>query len=187
MESKISETTTEYTRPNKGYEISVIYERILSRFFSIQSGMQYQSYNFQLGYDRKSLQDIELEKIIVPLIFSYNSDLFKHVNFSLFSGPQMGTVVTSSMRSLSIPNNTRDTTITVLALNKVDFGIMYGASVEISVEKLKVVKLIIGGRGSYGLSNISDDVDTESNQWNIIPNNSTIKTFGGFMGLKFVL
>jgi len=187
MESKISETTTEFTRPDKGYEISVIYERILSRFFSMQSGMQYQSHNFTLGYDRKSLYNIDMEKIIIPLIFTYNSDLCKQVNFSLFSGPQVGTLLTSSLSSLSMSNENKDTTNTVLALNKVDFGIMYGASVEISLEKFNAVKFIIGGRGSYGLSNISNNVDIESNQLNIVPNNSTIKTFGGFIGLKFVL
>ncbi len=187
VESKISEETTIYTEPEKGYELSIMYDRIFSRFFSVQSGLQYQSINFKLGPDRQSLSAIQLEKIVVPLIFSFNSDLCKKVNFSLFSGPVLGATISSSINSLSVEEISRDTTITVVSVKNPDFGIMYGAAMEISIDKLQVVKLLIGGRGTYGISDIYKEVNSQSNHLNIIPENSTIKTFGGFIGLKFAL
>lgn len=187
METKISDINTVYTEPEKGVECSVFYERLFNRFFSIQSGLQYQSLNFKLGPDRNSLYEVQLEKIIIPLVFTFNSDLCKQVNFSLFSGPLMGALVNSHLKSISVDEINRGTAITIISVKKVDFGIMYGAAMEISFDKFHIVKFSIGGRGSYGISDIYNVGDIGSNQSNIIPKNSSIKTFGGFIGLKFAL
>lgn len=187
LETKISDENAVFTEPELGHEFSVLYERIFNQFFSIQSGLQYQSVNFKLGPDRKSLYEVQLEKIIVPLVFTLNSDLCKQVNFSLFSGPVIGATVNSSLNSLSVDDINRDTAITVISVKKADFGIMYGAAMEIGIDKFQVVKFLIGGRGTYGFSDINNDEDMGSNQLNIVPENSTIKTFGGFIGFKFAI
>ena len=115
------------------------------------------------------------------------SDFCKQVNFSLFSGPVIGATVNSSLNSLSVDDINRDTAITVISVKKADFGIMYGAAMEIGLDKFQVVKFLIGGRGTYGFSDINNDEDMGSNQLNIVPENSTIKTFGGFIGFKFAI
>ncbi len=186
LDNKISEDQTLYGKPAPGYGINLMYTGIINRFFSFQTGIIYHSMKYELVGDQKIHYNIQLDRINIPILFTLNSDICKIINYSLFAGPQMSRTINSNFENFNFPNNThRDTSQTILSVNNDDYGIAYGASADIAINKSRTIRIEIGGRGSFGFANIAGSVEDESNQENILANNTTIKTFGGYMGLKF--
>ncbi|MFI5172712.1 MAG: outer membrane beta-barrel protein, partial [Chitinophagales bacterium] len=161
-----------------------LYTNIINRFISIQTGLIYHSINYELVGDHKMHYDIHLDNINVPLLIGINSDVCKVVNYSLFTGFQFGRNINSTLNNQNY-NLTRDTIQTVIALNKCDIGIAYGAGMDIALNKSRNIRLELGGRGSFGLGNICGKVDQAANEENIFTGETTINTFGGYAGIKF--
>ena len=186
IDNKISDDQTLYGKPVPGYGVNLLYTGIINRYFSVQTGLMYHSMDYELVDDKKIHYDIHLDNIYIPILFTLNSDVCKIVNYSLYAGPQISRNINSQMENINFSNNTnRDTIQTVLSVNKGDYGIAYGAGADVAINKSRTLRVELGGRGSFGFADISGRLQDESHQENILAENTKIKTFGGYIGLKF--
>ncbi len=183
LESKVCATQSIYTRPESGYSLSLQYEHIYRRYFSVETGLSYLKLNYNLSYESKVEYKVQLDNINIPLLFKYNSDLSNFINYSLFAGPQIGGNLHSDV-SYKFYNDTQDTINRVLSLAPATFGLSYGASAEFTFNKAKTLKFVISGKGNYDLTKATASVNEKTFEKNIIPDETRMISYGIYFGLK---
>ena len=180
-----TEGKKQYGDPYAGYGISLFYTSIINRFFSIQTGMLYHNMGYEVSMEKHRNYELELTNLQIPVMATLNTDKFACFNYSVFVGPQFTYNITSTYVKPISTVALRDTSQVILSVANVDFGIAYGAGADIALNKAKTLRIDMGYRGSLGFTDRSGP-ESETNQVNIIPENTTINTFGGYVGMKMV-
>ena len=186
LQTKVTPDQVEYTKPSPGYSLGIIYENIFNRYFSVQTGINYFSIDYGKEEQKKSEYNFHIDNIYIPITAVLNTDFCDQFSYSIFGGVQVGYNIHSEMGEVGF-TNTKKSDGAFVDVKPFDIAATYGANAEICVNKKRTLKLIFGGRGSYGFIDISENSLEGNNQFNVIPENTTIKIFGGFAGLKFVI
>lgn len=129
-------------------------------------------------------QQVDIDYVNIPLLLSLNTGRMRMVNLNLVVGPQWGINVGSELTTKG--SNGTATAHGVLAVKDNDFGIAYGAGVDIGLNPMRTVRLDIGFRGVLGLLDISDrDAVLETNSYYILKKDN-VETYSGYIGFTFL-
>lgn len=134
---------------------------------------------------RERENTIRLKYINVPLLFRFNTDYSKPVNFNVVLGPQLGLNVGSSVDADDANGAGVDTIQARVAVKKGDIGIAYGAGLDFGMGTSGSVRLNIGFRGVLGLVDISDRSNNRTTTEYYVLDRSKVKTYAGYIGLSF--
>lgn len=126
-------------------------------------------------------QNIQLRYVNVPILLSLNTSKTKAINLGIVGGPQFGFSVGS--RLLTSGSSDKGA---ILAVKKNDFGLAYGAGLDIGLNPSHTVRLGLGYRGVYGLVDISDDSGTLVNESYYILDRTKVKTDAVYVGFSFL-
>lgn len=183
--TKTPDDMKQYGEPKPGFGISFLFSKIMNRYINIQTGIMYHEMSYGLPIEKHKDYQLHLTNLQIPLLAVFNTDKFCCINYSIFVGPQF----TYNLSSSYIPPESalalRDTTHVILSVSPGDIGIAYGAGGDIAINKAKTMRIDIGYRGSLGFTDRSGNLE-EANQVNIIPQRTTINTFGGYLGFKMI-
>lgn len=183
--TKITDNLKQYGKPKPGYGISILFSKILNRYFNLQSGLIYHNMSYEFPLEKHKYYQLQLNNLQIPLLAAINTDKCCLINYTIFLGPQ----ITYNLSSSYIPPESaialRDTSQVILSVNRLDIGFAYGAGGDIAINKTKSMRIDVGYRGSLGFTDRSGNVDA-TNQINIIPQRTTVNTFGGYIGFKMV-
>ena len=154
---------------NIGLELNIIYNHLI------------------LDYrDHQLLRKIELDYVDIPFLLSMNKGKTDRVNFSAVLGPQIGFNVGSEFTSNGSTNGVEHSSA-IFAIKKSNFGIAYGAGIDVGLNLLRTVKLELGFRGVLGLTDISDRrVAIQPNQYFALREGGGLRTYSGYVGLMFL-
>lgn len=134
--------------------------------------------------DRSLERTINLSYIHFPLLFRYNTDITRPVNFNVVVGPQFGINVGSNVKTEG--GTVADTVEAVLAVKPADFGVAYGAGFNFGLGPDANPKINLGFRGVYGVLDISEKSQTQTTDQFYILDRSHVKTYAAIIGLTFM-
>ncbi len=123
---------------------------------------------------------VNLDYLNFPLMLVLNTDVRRIVNLNITAGPQIGINIGSEVSSNS--SNNVDTVKAVVAAKPMDFGVAYGAGLDIRLSP--VLTFDFGFRGVLGLLDISDDSRTATTKEYLVLDRSYVRTFAGYVGLR---
>lgn len=156
---------------------------VLGIHFSDQVGIQAEAIYSSLAqkYAEPDFeQDIRLRYVHIPVLLSLNTSKTKSINLGIVGGPQIGINVGSRLLTSGQPQEGA-----ILAVKKHDFGIAYGAGLDIGLNPSHTFRLGLGYRGVKGLVDISDGSGTSVNESYYILDRTKLKT--GAVYLDFPL
>ena len=130
------------------------------------------------NWDRK----IKVSYVNIPLLFSFNTDRRRKINFNAVLGPQLGFNLGASISSASGQGS--DTLTTAIAVKSTDFGLAYGAGVGIMMNTTNTLRLDLGYRGVSGLVDIVKPTSSTANVYTI--RQATIRTNALYVGITFL-
>ena len=164
-----------------GYGIGGLIGVNLSKNIGIQAEVIYSSLS-QKFTDKNAERQIDLTYIHIPLLFIFNTDISKPVNFNITAGPQIGINTGSSINTDGTSGS--DTVTAVIAVKPADFGIAYGAGLDFRLSSS--LSLDIGFRGVLGILDISDKNKTTTSDQYYLLDRSHVETYAGYAGLKLL-
>jgi len=186
-DTKLSDGQQQYGDPELGYGLNLSFNTIINRYFSIQTGLMYHSMQYKLYIERNKECVVHLDNIHIPVLFTLNTDKTRILNYVLFAGPQVGFNAASSVQfpvPIEANNNNRNASeSTVFCVNKLDVGVAYGAGADIALLSSKMIRLDIGYIGTFGFADRCGGVEMQG-QTNLVDDNTTISTFGGYIGFN---
>lgn len=128
---------------------------------------------------------IDINYVTVPVLLSLNTNRERILNLNAVVGPQWGYNVGAELKTTGVSNGNGNSTA-ILAVQKNDFGIAYGAGFDFALNTSKKLRLDIGFRGVMGLTDVNNNSDTiDANSYYILQN-STINTYSGYIGLTIL-
>ena len=185
--NNVSSATTTATL---GYGGGVYFGFNISKHFAIQPEILYSTLSQKYkdkGIDRR----IDVDYINIPLMFVFNTNITKPVNFNIAAGPQVGINVGAKVSSVSQGNTA--VVNTKFAVKATDFGVAYGAGFDFRL--VDFLTLGVGFRGVKGLVDISDKNSTATYtstdngvttiQTVAVLDKSKVSSYGGYVGLRF--
>ena len=144
-----------------------------------------QAYEFEDGQSRRR---VDLSYINVPLMFSFNTNYGKPVNFNVAVGPYFGVNTGARTEVTNDNGNGGITTQAVVEVNPVDIGIGYGAGFDFGFGETRWLHLNIGFRGTEGLIDIGEtDIAIREDQFQLVAGRSRMQTYAAYVGLMFKL
>lgn len=164
-----------------GYGIGGLIGVNLSRNIGIQAEVIYSSLS-QKFTERNQERQIDLTYIHIPLLFVFNTDVSKPVNFNITAGPQIGINTGSSINTDG--SSGTDTVTAVVAVKPADFGVAYGAGLDFKLSPSFTFD--IGFRGVIGILDISDKNKTTTSDQYYLLDRSHVKTYAGYAGIKLL-
>lgn len=151
--------------------------------YGVQGEIIYNSLS-QKYTDENLERKINLRYINFPILFSLNTGKGKQANLNAVFGPQFGMNIGSKINSSS--GNNTDTVTYVLATKRGDFGLAYGAGVEFMLNEIRTIRLDLGFRGIYGLTNINKEIPSESANEEPLFESAKVRTNSGYIGISFL-
>lgn len=159
----------------------------LTRVIGIQTEVNYLETS-QTYKDNDMDRNENVDYLNIPVLLSLNTDKSRIVNWNFVAGPQLGINIGPKTRTSSNNNsdNNVDTSQTGLAVKKGDLGLAYGTGLEFMINRMRTVRIDVGFRGFYGLGDINGkNTDSDPSTYNVFQNTSR-KTYGGYLGLTFL-
>ncbi len=154
-----------------------------SNHLGIQAEVIYNSLS-QKYKDQNMDREIKVRYVGIPLLFSINTGKSNPVNLNIVFGPQMGINMGSKIKRSG--GTDTDTVTYVLATKKSDFGIAYGAGLEFMLNETRTIRMDIGFRGVYGLTNINNNTATQSDDTVYIVESTKVRTMSAYLGFSFL-
>lgn len=128
---------------------------------------------------------VDINYVNIPLLLVLNTNKARIFNVNAAVGPQLGINVGSNVTTTGNGNGT-ETYQGVLAVKKSDFGIAYGAGIEIALDPKRCIRLGLGFRGVLGLVDVSDHSYTRTTNQYLIVDRTHTETYAGYAGLTFL-
>lgn len=164
-----------------GYGAGLLAGAYFGEHFGIQGEVIYSAIN-QRYTENDVEQKVTLKYINIPVLASFNTGKSNPVNLSFVAGPQVGISVGGAfdgeVEGDSVVLNPQ------VNVKKGDLGVAYGAGIDFGLDQENMVRLGLGFRGVYGLLDISDDSNTQTNDNYYVLDRTHIKTYAVYMGLS---
>jgi hypothetical protein len=165
-----------------GYGMGAVLGLNFNNNVGVQGEIIYNSLS-QKYRDQEIDRKINVRYINTPLLLSLNTGKSKPVNLNVVLGPQIGFNIGSSITS---DGQASDTLTTVLSTKQIDLGIAFGSGLEFALNTNRTIRLDIGYRGVYGISNISNtSQDPEPDSYYIL-NRAKVRTNSAYIGFSFL-
>jgi opacity protein-like surface antigen len=166
-----------------GYGIGGLIAVNITKHVGIQGEVLYNSLS-QKYKDQDLDREINVKYINFPILLTLNSGKGKQANANVVFGPQFGMNIGSSFERSSGSNT--DTVTYVLATKRSDFGFAYGAGLEFMLNEIKTIRLDLGFRGVYGLTNINKMISPGDEDSVPIFESAKVRTKAGYIGFAFL-
>ncbi|MDZ4752063.1 MAG: porin family protein [Flavobacteriales bacterium] len=127
---------------------------------------------------------INLRYVNIPLLLSLNTGKSKVVNLNVVAGPQIGFNVGSSLTQDG--TNDANNEQAVLSVKKNDLGFAYGAGIDIGLNTLHTWRLGLGYRGVFGLVDISDKNNNNTEGTYYVLDKAHVRTHAAYIGLSLL-
>ena len=166
-----------------GYGLGGLLAVNFTNHVGIQGEVLYNSLS-QKYKDQDLDREINVKYINFPILLTLNSGKGKQANANVVFGPQFGMNIGSSFERSSGSNT--DTVTYVLATKRSDFGFAYGAGLEFMLNEIKTIRLDLGFRGVYGLTNINRSLSSDSEGSVPVFESAKVRTKAGYIGFAFL-
>jgi len=153
----------------------------VTNHFGLQGEVLYSAIAQKFNDEENIEHRVELSYLNVPLLIALNTNVSVPVNLNVVIGPQIGINTGSKIEGEG--SGGIDTFQAVLAVKPADLGFAYGAGLDFNLSK--ALALGIGFRGVYGLIDISDQSKSITTDQYYLLDRSHVKTYSGYVGLKF--
>ncbi|TAE52247.1 MAG: hypothetical protein EAZ89_08805 [Bacteroidetes bacterium] len=155
-----------------------------NRHVGIQAEVYYNS--ITVKYELPAVvQKINLRYLNIPVLLSLNTDRTQLVNVNMVMGLQAGINTSNSLRITGESNPAIPQAL--LSVQRGDLGFAYGAGVDVSLDRLRRLRLSAGYRGVYGLFDISDNnLELPADLYYLL-DKSHVQTHSAYVGLSFLL
>lgn len=171
--------------PNIGYGLNLFFTNNFNNYLSLKTGLMYHSLFSYIQTPEREEYRIHLNNMHIPLLFQLNTDKNKFVNYSIFAGPQVCINISSSYKAIKVFDITTTATVRVpgseLSVNMFDYGFAYGGGAEIALNRTHSAHLNLGYLGTFGFAAVNGTDETSTS---ILPDKTTKKTYGGYLGLS---
>jgi len=166
-----------------GYGIAGVLGFNFNNHVGIQGEVIYNSLS-QKYKDQNINRKINVKYVNIPLLLSLNTGKSKAININFVAGPQFGISLGSSINAEN--GNSLDTVSTVFAAKNNDFGLAYGAGLELMLNPARTLRLDLGYRGIYGLGNISKTGQNIPNNSRFILEKANVRTNSAYLGIALL-
>ncbi|HLK28716.1 MAG TPA: porin family protein [Puia sp.] len=169
---------------NEGYGIGILMAHCFSEYISMQDEIIYSSIS-QTYKDIGLSREINLKNIDIPILMSLNTGISAPVNVNIVAGPQIGINIGSHIFSTGLGNSTL--LQPVLNVKSIDISLVYGGGFDYKLSRSGNMRLSVGFRGTYGLTDISNkNKSINDDSYNIL-GKAHVKTNSLYLGLLFLL
>lgn len=127
---------------------------------------------------------VNLQYIEIPLLFTFNTNKTKLINFNVVLGPQIGV---AGGNNIYISGGEEISPKPILSIRSANLGIAYGTGVDFGLNHSHTLRLGVGYRGMVGLSDISNNITPlPANSYYIIER-TTVNTHAAYISLSILL
>ncbi len=176
-----SESGTVTTEIVWGYGVGGYIGYNFSPHFALQLEVLYQSLAQRIKYNNVD-QKLNLRYLNLPLLFVFNTDIRKPVNFNVCVGPQLGFRLGADLSTEDGAGSSPDTLQAALSVKPSDIGFAYGAGFDFKLSP--ALKLGIGFRGVVGLIDIDENSNNNTSNNYYVLDRSKLRTYSGYLGLR---